>query len=161
MEAIGGLDTIIQDLRRTMDLALGVVEQNAFTKTSRAVLVHGLARSGKTMLCEGLARSYENAHVINIDSWKIFSKFSGEYEMNLKKCFDEAFLVYPKPSIIIIDELSNLCPKNDSTDLMRKVSTLLAQLIDSLHSKRNASKVFFLAHTSNLDNVDPAIRRSG
>jgi AAA family ATPase len=44
---------------------------------------------------------------------------------------------------------------------VRRVSSLLTSLMDSLHVKRNGSKVFVLANTNNLDNVDPAIRRSG
>lgn len=161
LEQIGGLDEVIQDLKRTMDLALGVIEPSSFMKVSRAVLVHGLSGSGKSMLCQALAGSYSFAHVINIDSWKIFSKFYGESETNLKKHFDEAFLMYPTPSIIIIDEIANICPKNDSSDAVRRVSTLMSSLLDSLHAKRNASKVFILANSSNLDNIDPVIRRSG
>lgn len=161
LDQIGGLDEVIQDLMKTMDLALGVTETISSMKISRAVLVHGLSGSGKTMLCQALADSYTTAHKITIDSWTIFSKFYGESESNLKKHFDEALLMYPTPTIITIDEISNICPKNDSSDAVRRVSSLLATLIDSLHVSRNGSKVFVFANTNNLDNVDPSIRRSG
>lgn len=161
LDQIGGLDDISRDLKRTMDLALGIITPSSFMKISRAVLISGISGCGKTILCQALAESYPSAHKITIDSWKIFSKFYGESEANLKKHFDEALQMYPTPTVIIIDEISNICPKNDGSDAVKRVSSLLASLIDSLHLKRNGSKVFVLANTSNLDNVDPAIRRSG
>lgn len=161
LNQIGGIEDVIKDLRRSMDLALGIDETISPMKISRGVLVHGLSGSGKSMLCQALAGSYPTAHTITIDSWKIFSKFYGESEANLKKHFDEAFMMYPSPTVIIIDEISNICPKNDSSDAVRRVSSLLTSLLDSLHIKRNGSKIFLLANTNNLDNVDPAVRRSG
>lgn len=161
LNQVGGLDDVIQELKRTMDMALGVIETNCVMKIARGVLIHGIAGNGKTMLCQAIAENYTNAQTITIDSWKIFSKFYGESEANLKKHFDDAMLVYPAQTIIIIDEISNICPKNDSSDAVRRVSAILASLLDSLHTKRNGSKVFVIANTNNLDNVDPAIRRSG
>lgn len=161
LDMIGGVDDTIKDLRHAMDLALGVVEPISLMKISRGVLIHGLSGSGKTMLCNTLAGSYPNAHKITIDSWKVFSKFYGESEANLKKHFDEAHAMYPAPSVIIIDEISNICPKNDSSDAVRRVSSLLSSLLDNLQAKRNGSRVFVIANTTHLDNVDPAIRRSG
>ena len=161
LDQLGGLDNIVQDLKKTIDLALGLVEPISAMKISRGVLIHGLSGSGKSMLCQAIAESYPAAHKITIDSWKIFSKFYGESESNLKKHFEDAFLMHPRTTIITIDEISNICPKNDSSDAVRRVSSLLASLMDSLHVKRNGSKLFILANTSNLENVDPAIRRSG
>ena len=161
LDQVGGLHDVTQNLRTTIDLALGMIETSSLMKISRAVLIHGVAGTGKSMLCHALADSFPAAHKITIDSWKIFSKFYGESETNLKKYFDDAFQMYPTPTVIIIDEISNICPKNDSSDAVRRVSSLLASLLDNLHVKRNASKVFVLANTNNLDNVDPAIRRSG
>lgn len=161
LDQIGGLEEIIGNLRRSMDLALTPVDQGQAMKIPRAVLVHGISGNGKSMLCQALASGYPNAHTVFIYSWKIFSKFYGESETNLKKHFDEALSLYPTPTIIIIDEISNICPKNDTSDAVRRVSSLFASLLDGLHAKRQASKVFVLTNTNNLDNVDPAIRRSG
>lgn len=160
LDQVGGLDSTVLDLKKTLDLALGTVTNDCSMKISRGVLIYGLSGSGKTLLCHALANSY-NVHTIQIDSWKIFSKYYGESEANLKKCFQEAFDKYPNPSIIIIDELFNICPKNDNSDAVKRVSTLLVSLLDSLHTKRDGSRIFVLANTSNIDNVDPTIRRSG
>lgn len=161
LNQIGGLDGVINDLKRSMDLALGILKSDSSMKKSRAVLVHGLAGSGKSLLCQALAGSYPMAHKIRIDSWKVFSKFFGESEANLKKHFDDAFRMFPTPTIIVIDEIANICPKNDSSGAARRVSMMLTSLLDGLHVKRDGSKVFVIANTSNLDNVDLAVRRSG
>ena len=160
LDQVGGLDSTVLDLKKTLDMALGTVMNDCSMKISRGVLIYGLSGSGKTLLCHALANSY-NVHKIQIDSWKIFSKYYGESEANLKKCFQEGFDKYPNPTIIIIDELFNICPKNDNSDAVKRVSTLLVSLLDSLHTKRDGSRIFVLANTSNIDNVDPTIRRSG
>jgi len=157
---IGGLDEVIGEISRTMGVTFNFPNMLG-TKDFRGVLIHGLSGCGKSMLAEGIANSFEYAKIIRVESWAIFSKFYGESEGNLRKFFDDAFHSYPKPCVIIIDEITNICPKNDSSDVVRKVSSLLISLLDSLHQKVNASKVFVIATTNNLDNVDPALRRSG
>lgn len=161
LDDIGGMDEIIQDVTRIMNIAINPINQTSQIKVSRGALIYGLSGIGKSVLAEALAENLTNTHKINIESWKIFSKFYGESEIILRKHFDEAFQVYPTPCIIIIDEISNLCPKNDSSDVVRKVSSLLVSLLDSLHSKTNGSRTFVIATTQNLDNIDPAVRRSG
>lgn len=159
LDDVGGMSSVISDMQKVIDAAFGINQE--FVKTSRGVLLHGLSGCGKSLIAEAIAGSYENAHKIHIDSWKIFSKFYGESESNLRKLFEEAFQVYPTPCIILIDEISNLCPKNDTSDVIKKTSSLLISLMDSMHSKRNGSKTFVIATTNNLDNVDPALKRSG
>lgn len=157
---IGGMDEIIDELRKTMSLTLGSTGGSLF-RLSRCALIYGLPGCGKTILAEALASSFDGNKVLRIESWKIFSKFYGESESNLRKIFNEAAQVYPKSCVILVDEISNICPKNDSSDVIRKVSSLLITLLDTLHQKKELSKVFVIATTNNLDNLDPAIRRSG
>lgn len=161
LDDVGGMSSVIGDVQKLVDAAFGIDQQFSLVKTSRGVLLHGLSGSGKSLIAEAIAESYENVHKVYIESWKIFSKFYGESEGNLRKLFEEAFQAYPTPCLILIDEISNLCPKNDSSDVIRKTSSLLISLLDSMHSKRNGSKTFVIATTNNLDNVDPALKRSG
>lgn len=158
---IGGMDDIITSLKSSIKLAIEERSDSNKIKISRGCLIHGVSGNGKSMLCNSMAQSFDKCHVIFIDSWKLFSKFYGESEANLKKYFDEAFSSYPTPAIIVIDEISNICPKNDSSDAIKRVSSLLSSLMDSLHVKRQASRTFILANTSHLNNVDPAMRRCG
>lgn len=161
LSEVGGLDEIIKTLKSSINIAINNKNYAKNVKISRGCLIYGVSGSGKSMLCKSLAQSFNNCQIIFIESWKLFSKFYGESEANLKKHFDEAFSFYPTPTIIVIDEISNICPKNDSSDAIRRVSSLLSSLMDSLHVKRTASKTFILANTSQLDNVDPVMRRSG
>lgn len=161
LDQIGGLDNIISTLRSSIELATGFKIPSNTIKISRGCILYGVSGVGKSMLCKAFAGDFKNCQTIFIDSWKIFSKFYGESESNLKKHFDDAFSLYPLPTIIVIDEISNICPKNDSSDAIRRVASLLASLMDSLHAKRQASKVFVLANTNKLENIDPSIRRSG
>lgn len=160
VDDVGGMKEIIMDIQKVIDTTLGVTQPFPQMKSSRGVLLYGLSGCGKSLIAEAIGESYNSARKIFIESFKVFSKFYGESESNLRKLFEEAFQSYPTPTIIIIDEISNICPKNDSSDVVKKVSSLLISLLDSLHVKRNASKIFVIATTNNLDNVDPAIRRS-
>ncbi|KAL7044246.1 hypothetical protein ACKWTF_001852 [Chironomus riparius] len=158
---IGGLDEIYDDVYKTMGYAFNQLDETTSTKAFRGVLLHGLSGVGKTILTDSLVKGYLGCKPIRIDSWKIFSKFYGESEDNLRKLFDEAFKIYPCSCVIIIDEISNICPKNDSSDVVRRVSSLLISLIEKVHQTVQGSKTFIIATTNNLDNVDPALRRSG
>lgn len=123
---VGGVDPIIDELKKTMDVALGLIEDDSnFLKISRGALLYGISGIGKSLICEALANIYSNALKINVEASSIFSKFYGESEVNLKKVFNEAFHNYPSPTVMIIDELYNICPKNDGTDAVKRISTLL------------------------------------
>jgi AAA family ATPase len=160
LDDVGGMNEIIKDIQKVIDSTFSA-QQIPQMKSSRGILLYGFSGCGKSLISEAIGESYKNARKVYIESFKIFSKFYGESENNLRKIFEEAFSSYPTPTILIIDEISNLCPKNDSSDVIKKVSSLLISILDSLHVKRNASKIFVIATTNNLDNVDPAIRRSG
>lgn len=162
LENIGGLDHLYDELHKTMQCSVNNKERNLNKmKSFRGVLLYGLPGCGKTLLAETAAKAIMNARKIRIEAWKIFSKFYGESEENLRKLFNEAFQAYEQASVIIIDEITNICPKNDSSDVVRKVSALLISLIDSLNQRVEGSRTFIIATTSNLDNVNPALRRSG
>ena len=137
---VGGCDHIIDELKKSMDLALGLIENNSCFKISRGALLYGISGIGKSLICEGLANNYPSALKIRIEASNIFSKFYGESEVNLKKVFNQAFQNYPSPTVMIIDELYNICPKNDSTDAVKRISTLLVsknclKLLELLHNK--------------------------
>lgn len=165
LEHFGGYEDLIEELKNTMDVALGKVElpftESSTFKITRGALIYGASGTGKTMLCKSLANHYKNIHKIQIDSWKIYSKFYGESESNLMKLFEEAFGMFPEPCIVLIDELSNLCSKKSTNDSNKRVTTVLTNLMDTLYSSRKGSRIFVLANTGLLEDVDPVLRRSG
>lgn len=161
LDNMGGLDKLYDELHKTMRYAIDKRDKGAPTKAYRGIILYGLPGVGKTLLAETAAKAIMNGKKIRIEAWKIFSKYHGESEENLRRLFNEAFLAYDQASVIIIDEITNLCPKNDSSDVVRKVSALLISLIDSLHQRIEGSRTFIIATTNNLDNVNPALRRNG
>lgn len=160
IEQIGGLDSVLTEIRETMNLALGKSNLIPNLKISRGILLHGPSGCGKSLVSEAMALESE-ALVLNINASEIFSKFFGETESNLVSHFNKAFNNYPKPTIIIIEELKNLCPKNDNVDAVKRVSSSFMTLLDSLHTRNDGSKIFVIGTTNNPDNLNPSVRRSG
>uniref|UniRef100_T1GNG7 AAA+ ATPase domain-containing protein n=1 Tax=Megaselia scalaris TaxID=36166 RepID=T1GNG7_MEGSC len=114
------------------------------------------------MICEALANEYSSKlTTIKINSSEIFSKFFGETEKNLQEYFQRAFENHPKPTLILIENIQNLCPKNETTEILNRVSLAFMNLLDSLQFNDKANKLFILATCGNIENLNPGIRRCG
>jgi len=95
----------------------------------------------------------------------LLSKYHGETERNLRALFRKAEEC--SPSIIFFDEIDGMCPtrsmKNDQVH--NSVVATLLSLMDGLHAdskaKERSSRVFVIAATNRIDNVDAALRRPG
>lgn len=161
LESIGGLSDIIDDIKDTMNLAFGVTKPMAGIQISRAVLLYGLPGCGKTLLCNALASSQSNALIVRINASEIFSKYFGETEANLLQHFDRAFKNYPNATFIVVEEIVNICAKENKEDSSKRVSSAFLNILDSMHRKKEGSRTFLLATTSNIENINPAVRRSG
>lgn len=61
------------------------------------------------------------------------------------------------PSVIILDDIDTLCPKHSGSDQERRVLATLLASLDSL----DGCDVFVIATTSQIDIIDPALRRPG
>ncbi|EAT40363.1 AAEL007899-PA [Aedes aegypti] len=112
------------------------------------------------MLVNSLANHF-NCLIVKIDCSEIFSKFYGETEANLKKLFDKAINNYPNPTIVVIEEIHNICPKTESSDIIKRISHFFVNLMDSLHTSSKASRMVILSTTDNPDNLHPSLRRGG
>lgn len=140
-------------------------------KISRGLLIYGSSGCGKTMICEAMAtkllqkQRLEKSHfqplILKLNTSELFSKFLGETEKNLTAQFDKVFDQYPHPSLVIIEDVHNLCPKHETNEVVKRVSLAFFNLLDTLSSKSEARKCFVLATTSNLEMLNPSIRRCG
>ncbi|XP_004521824.1 spermatogenesis-associated protein 5 isoform X1 [Ceratitis capitata] len=166
---IGGLDKQIDIIEEAMDMALGIRAVPAGVKVSRAFLLHGPTGCGKSLICEVMctlagektAKSIK-AEIIRINTSELFSKFLGETEKNLKIHFDKAFENYPRPTLIIIEDVHNVCPKHESNEMSKRVGASFLSILDVLNSrKREAQHIFVLASTSQIDALNPSARRCG
>lgn len=160
MELIGGLDYHIKELRDYMNLAFGQTKVMQGIEIGRAVLLYGLPGCGKSMLCDALAAE-SNALVVKVNASEIFSKYFGESEANLLSYFEQAFKNYPKPTLIIVDEIVNVCAKDPKEDSAKRITSAFLNILDNVHSKREGKRIFLIATTSNIEQVNPAVRRCG
>ncbi|XP_049533667.1 ATPase family protein 2 homolog [Anopheles darlingi] len=160
LERIGALDGIITELRTLMDAAFSIETRKRHGPISRGVLLYGVSGVGKTMLVNALAAHYR-CHVVRLNCSEVYSKFYGESEANVSRQFSEVFEVHPKPALVIVEELHNLCPKASSSDIGKRISQHFLNLLDSLHSSARGNRSLVIGTTDNVDNVNALLRRGG
>ncbi|XP_033248612.1 ATPase family protein 2 homolog isoform X1 [Drosophila miranda] len=165
---IGGLDKQLQLVEESMEYALGLRTLPAGLKVSRGMLLYGATGCGKSMVLEAMTavaddRSHRNVQIIRINSGEVYSKFLGETEQNLAAIFERAYAHYPQPTLLLIEDVHNLCPKQESNDMVKRVSLAFLALLDQLSSPRQlrGSRTFLLATSSQIDALHPSIRRAG
>ncbi|XP_011210671.2 ATPase family protein 2 homolog [Bactrocera dorsalis] len=166
---IGGLDNQIKIVEEAMDIALGLKNVPAGVKVSRALLLHGPTGCGKSLICEAMcsiiqektAKS-DSGNIMRINTSELFSKFLGETEKNLKANFDKAFENYPQPTLLIIEDVHNLCPKYETNEMTKRVGAAFLNILDMLNGgKDEAQRTFLLATTSQIETLNPNARRCG
>ncbi|SPP82098.1 ATPase family protein 2 homolog [Drosophila guanche] len=165
---IGGLDKQVELVEESMEYALGLRTLPAGLKVSRGMLLYGATGCGKSMVLEAITavaeeRSQRNVQIIRLNSGEVYSKFLGETEQNLAAIFERAYAHYPQPTLLLIEDVHNLCPKQESNDLVKRVSLAFLSLLDQLSSPRQlrGSRTFLLATSSQIDALHPSIRRAG
>lgn len=161
VDQIGGLDETVRRLRELADLAFGRIASLRGIQISRTVLVHGLPGCGKTLLCEAIAATQTGALVVRVNASEVFSKYFGETEANLRAHFDRAFANHPRPTVMIIEEIVNVCAKEAKEDSAKRVGAAFLNALDAVHSRRDGAMVLVLATTSNVEAINPAARRCG
>uniref|UniRef100_A0A8D8NVT5 Spermatogenesis-associated protein 5 n=1 Tax=Culex pipiens TaxID=7175 RepID=A0A8D8NVT5_CULPI len=164
LDRIGGLETVIGELKEITKLALGISKPTSTTHSnvpiSRGVLVYGVSGTGKTLLVNSLAAHFK-CKTVRINCSEVFSKFYGESEGNVSKLFNKALQNYPSPTIIIVEEMHNICPKAEASDIVKRLSNFFVNLLDNLNSSVRGSRTVLIGTTDNPDSLNPAVRRSG
>ncbi|EDW71282.1 ATPase family gene 2 protein homolog A [Drosophila virilis] len=165
---IGGLDKEIQLVEESMDYALGYRPLPKGIKVSRGLLLYGASGCGKSLVCEAMCAAAQardsKVQLIRINSGEIYSKFLGETEQKLAAHFERAYAHYPHPTLLLLEDVHTLCPKQDAgSDLVKRVSLAMLSLLDQLSSgsRPESSRTFLLATSSQIDALHPSIRRAG
>ncbi|XP_020807953.1 spermatogenesis-associated protein 5 [Drosophila serrata] len=165
---IGGLDRQLHLVEECMEYALGFRALPTGLRVSRGMLLYGATGCGKSLILEAMSavaeeRSQGNAQLIRINSGEIYSKFLGETEQKLTAIFERAYNHYPHPTLLLIEDVHNLCPKQESSDLIKRVSLAFLSLLDQLSSpsQLKGSRTFLLATSSQIESLHPSIRRAG
>ena len=110
---------------------------------------------------ETLTKSSIKVLILKLNTSELFSKFLGETEKNLTLYFDKVYKHYPQPSLMIIEDVHNLCPKHETNEVIKRVSAAFLNMMDALSNKLEARRCFLLATTSQLELLNPSIRRCG
>ncbi|XP_055546823.1 pachytene checkpoint protein 2 homolog [Wyeomyia smithii] len=157
--------TIKEDLLSFMQTTMLFSKQNVnsnLVACNRLVLLHGPPGTGKTSLCKALAQKlairmidhYRHAHLIEINSHSLFSKWFSESGKLVQKVFGQIHEICQQRTslvCVLVDEVESIVfaresiSNNEPSDSIRVVNAVLTQL-DRI---RKYSNVFVLA-TSNL-----------
>jgi transitional endoplasmic reticulum ATPase len=154
---IGGLSNEIQMIREVVDLPLKHPELFRKLRISplQGILLYGPSGVGKTLLARAISQE-TNANFIYVGGPEIFRRYSGESEGKLRDIFREA--EENAPSIIFIDKIDAITPKNSYNTVDRRVIAQLLTLMDGL---RGRGEVIMIAETNKIDDIDPVFRRPG
>lgn len=131
----------------------------AFLQPWRGILLFGPPGTGKTMLAKAVAATC-SCHFISLSPSSLLSKWRGESEKLVKCVF--AIAEYNKPSIIFIDEIDAVLPKESSGDSGEHESTrrMRAELLTSLDGISALSGGVCVIGSSNCPwNLSPALLR--
>ncbi|XP_050299634.1 ribosome biogenesis protein SPATA5 isoform X2 [Anthonomus grandis grandis] len=154
---IAGLDNETEEIRELLNATLKKPKNSQFVQ-SNSVLLYGNSGTGKTALAKLLAEE-SKANVVEINAPDLYSKNSTSPEETIKELFENA--IKNAPSVIILDEVDILCPTRSriADSEKRMVSTVLISL-DAIAQNRQL-RVFIIATTNKVDNIDVAFRRCG
>ncbi|XP_067624191.1 ATPase family gene 2 protein homolog A [Eurosta solidaginis] len=170
---IGGLENQIEVIQEAMEMALGLKFVPEGVKVARCFLLHGPTGCGKSLICEAMCSAVQEianstiakltkADIIRINASEIFSKFLGETEKNLLSYFEKVYTNYPRSTLVIIEDVHNICAKHELNEMTQRVGAAFLGILDTLNGrKREAQRIFLLATTSQIDALNPNARRCG
>ncbi len=160
-EDIGGLETIKQTLRESVEGALLHPELYFRTKARppKGILLWGPPGTGKTMLAKAVA-SQARANFIAVNGPELLSKWVGASEQAVRELFAKARLA--SPCVIFIDEIDTLAPARGQYSGDSGVSDrVVGQLLTELDGLQTQASILVIAATNRPDAIDPALLRAG
>jgi hypothetical protein len=121
----------------------------------RGVLIVGVQGCGKSLAAKVIARTWQQP-LLKLDAGRLFDKYVGESEKNLRKALDVAEAV--APSVLWIDELEKAFSAGSDADggLSRR---MLGSFLTWLQERR--APVFVAATANDLSGVPPELMRKG
>lgn len=161
---IGGLDNVLSEIFDLIHVATRKeIQPGWINKPSRGIILYGPSGCGKTLICNYLSRCVElkGHHFIHINSSAVFSKYLGESEIALQKNFKQAYKNHPEPTIIFLEDIQILCKKKDNSDLNRRMISAVLNCMDDLSNNPNGNRAIIIATTTQIEDLEGSLLRSG
>ncbi|GME63612.1 putative AAA family ATPase protein [Neofusicoccum parvum] len=153
-EGIGGLHKQILELNERLANLTNELRRRKYPyllKRATGVLLYGPEGTGKSLLLRKVSEAPWRK-VITVDEPLVST--SEKSQSALRKYFEEAKAA--QPSVIIIDNLEALAPRNDENTSVSKSS--LARCIATEIQKLEAARVLVIGATTRLIDVDSTLR---
>jgi SpoVK/Ycf46/Vps4 family AAA+-type ATPase len=152
---VGGLSNLKQWIRSRK---IAFTDNNKFNlPPPKGLLLIGVPGCGKTLCARAIAHEF-GVGLIKFDSSKLYRKYIGESEENLRRVFKLAESL--SPVVLLIDEVEKVLPSIDSSASdgglsMRLFGTFLSWLQDK------KSGIFVVATSNNISLLPPEFARKG
>jgi hypothetical protein len=123
----------------------------------RGILLVGVQGCGKSLACRTVAHEWD-LPLLRLDAGRLFDKYVGESEKNLRKAFETAEAV--APVVLWIDEIEKAFATGSGGDVDGGLSKrLFGGFLTWLQEKKPG--VFVAATANNLSEVPPELLRKG
>ena len=151
---LGGFDRLKTWLAR-VQVGFGAKAQALGLRAPRGVLFVGVQGCGKSLAAKVIARTWQQP-LLKLDAGRLYDKYVGESEKNLRKALDVAEAI--APSVLWIDELEKAFASGGDADggLSRR---MLGSFLTWLQERR--APVFVAATANDLSGVPPELLRKG
>ena len=154
---VGGQDEVIDSLKKNMLFPLKHPEVFEGFMLARGAVLYGEPGTGKTFLADAFVNE-SGATQFRISGTELAGKYVGESEKNCRELFASA--VESQPSVIFIDEFDALGKSRGNGDNYN--DKLLNQFLSCTSDlEKRGDKVIILGSTNRIEDIDPAILRSG
>lgn len=161
---VGGLDEVIQTLRRNVGIQLDDDRRKIIEKwgvdLDKSLMLVGPPGTGKTLMVKALANEYD-ADMFMVNGPQLVEKFIGEGAKKVRRLYDQA-RSSDKPAIVFIDEIDSIAKKRQENrrhggeEVERTMSQLLSEL-DGLDKDIGNQNVVSIFATNKPSIIDPAI----
>lgn len=157
---IGGLETVIQELKESVEWPIKHPE--AFTRMGitppAGILLYGPPGTGKTLLAKAVANESQ-ANFISIKGPEILSKWVGDSEKAIRETFRKARQA--SPTVVFFDEIDSLASRRGMSSDTSVTERVISQLLTEIDGLESLNNVIVLAGTNRPDIIDPALLRPG
>lgn len=153
MEDVGGLQNLKHWLIKRNNSWLDKAQKNYNLPAPKGVLITGIAGCGKSLTAKAMSSLWK-LPLLRLDAGKIFDKWVGGSEENIRKVIKTAEAV--APSILWIDEIEKGFDTDNGSSIGKRVfGTFLTWM------QEKTKPVFVVATANNISMLPPEFMRKG